>query len=226
MTKHAIIYTRFSPRPNAKECDSCEKQLERCTLYCKNKGYNIFAAREDKDISGKYLLRPGLQDIFQLYLKPGMVLVVDSHDRLARDTLVALAINKQVTELGCTIEFADGTPGWNNADDKLISDILSAVASHQRSKIAEKTKAGLARKKANGEWIGRPPYGYNKNKDRNTLERNNIEQDRISYICDMWKCGRSFVYIKNYLQNMIGNCRKKPWTVRMIRTILKREKLL
>ena len=29
----AVLYARFSPRPLADECDSVEKQLERCRAY-------------------------------------------------------------------------------------------------------------------------------------------------------------------------------------------------
>ena len=32
----AIVYCLFSPRPNAEECDSCEKQEDRCRAYSKD----------------------------------------------------------------------------------------------------------------------------------------------------------------------------------------------
>ena len=39
----AVIYARFSPRPDANECDSVEKQLERCRSYCKAHGYDVIS---------------------------------------------------------------------------------------------------------------------------------------------------------------------------------------
>ena len=98
MTKQAIIYTRFSPRPNAAECDSCEKQMERCGQFCNNRelgsdgeGIHVFS---DEAVSGGELNRPGLQAAIEA-LEPGMVRVVDSSDRLARDMLGNLTIRQQ-----------------------------------------------------------------------------------------------------------------------------------
>ena len=92
MTKQAVIYTRFSPSPNAKECDSCEKQAERCLAYCKRKEYgpcqSIF---DEKNTTGGTLDRPRLQAAIAA-IKPGDVLIVDSSDQLARDMLVNLTI--------------------------------------------------------------------------------------------------------------------------------------
>ena len=34
----AVLYGRFSPRPSADECDSVEKQLERCRAYSAGHG--------------------------------------------------------------------------------------------------------------------------------------------------------------------------------------------
>jgi hypothetical protein len=38
-----VLYARFSPRPNAEECDSVEKQLERCRAYSLGHGYTVDA---------------------------------------------------------------------------------------------------------------------------------------------------------------------------------------
>lgn len=35
--KQAVIYTRFSPRKNAKECESCETQR----AYCEQKAHDL-----------------------------------------------------------------------------------------------------------------------------------------------------------------------------------------
>ena len=37
----AVLYARFSPRPSAEECDSVEKQLERCRAYSIGQGYTV-----------------------------------------------------------------------------------------------------------------------------------------------------------------------------------------
>jgi hypothetical protein len=39
----AVLYARFSRRPNPDECDSVEKQLERCRAYCEGHGFTVVA---------------------------------------------------------------------------------------------------------------------------------------------------------------------------------------
>jgi DNA invertase Pin-like site-specific DNA recombinase len=89
----AVIYARFSPRPNAEECDSVEKQLERCRSYCKAHGYDVIAEQDDEDMSGgRADNRPGLQAAIALACKAKAVLVVYKLDRLARNTRDALDV--------------------------------------------------------------------------------------------------------------------------------------
>jgi len=58
----AVLYARFSPRPNAEECDSAKKQLERCRPYSEGRGYTVIAEHKDEDLSGARAdNRPGLQ---------------------------------------------------------------------------------------------------------------------------------------------------------------------
>ncbi|KKL81059.1 hypothetical protein LCGC14_1998600, partial [marine sediment metagenome] len=97
MTKQAVIYSRFSPRPNAKGCDSCEKQEERCFILLDRKEYACHKRLRDEAVSGGILNRPGLLAALRL-LKPGWILVVDSSDRLARNMLVNLTIRQQVAD--------------------------------------------------------------------------------------------------------------------------------
>ncbi len=56
----AVIYTRYSPRPNAQECASCEKQEKRCEDYAKSQKYDIWGYYRDESVSGGDLDRPGL----------------------------------------------------------------------------------------------------------------------------------------------------------------------
>jgi hypothetical protein len=40
----AILYARFSPRPGANECESCDAQLELGRKYCWKKGWTVVGA--------------------------------------------------------------------------------------------------------------------------------------------------------------------------------------
>ena len=120
----AVLYARFSPRPNAEECDSVEKQLERCRAYSLGHGYTVVAQHHDKDLSGARAdNRPGLQSAIAAACKRKAVLVVYSLSRLARCTRDAIDLAASlrgrleiglraavVTALGCAHGRTDALP--------------------------------------------------------------------------------------------------------------------
>ena len=78
----AILYCRYSPRPGANECQSNEKQEERCRAYCQNRGYQIVAVHADEAVTGGVFERPGLAAAIERLggIEDDRVLVVDSVD--------------------------------------------------------------------------------------------------------------------------------------------------
>lgn len=221
MTKQAVVYSRFSPRPDAKECDSNVSQNRRCTAFASARHYEIVSYHDDKNVSGATASRPGLNGALAA-LKPGMVLIVDRNDRLARDMLVALTIHNEVERRGCTIEFADGSPLRATPEGKLFQNILAAFANFEREKFAERTKAGMARKKASGVWCGRPPIGWSKLPGTDKLVRNENEQDAIWSAVILHNKGLSSKEIARRLNEIYGPCRGRPWSARTVRRILAR----
>lgn len=225
MTTQAIIYTRFSPRPNAAECTSNEEQEERCKQYCNKKEYTMFPYRsyQDRKVSGSILNRPGLQAALGA-LEPGMILVVDSSDRLARDMLVNLTIRHRVKEAGATIEYADGSPTSTTPEGELVEDILAAVSSFQRKCIQRNTKRGLARKRKNGErTTGKIPIGWREDpKDLKRLVVCEEEREAIIRICYGASQGWPSKKIASDLDVQLPYCRGKEWSPRTIRKLIKR----
>lgn len=228
MTTQAIIYTRFSPRPKADECKSNEKQEERCLKYCKHKGYissEVLRARTfaDRKVSGSILNRPGLQAALAA-LTPGMVLVVDSSDRLARDMLVNLTIRHEVEKAGATIEYADGSPTSTTPEGKLFENILAAFAAYERDRIRLRTKKGLEKKRKNSErTTGKIPIGWKEDpKDPKRLVVCQKERSAIIEACHSATRGYSSQDIANDITSIRGLCRGKPWSPRTIRKLIKR----
>ncbi len=224
MATQAIIYCRFSPRPNAAECTSNEKQLERCAKYCNDRDWSWRSISfQDRKVSGSVLNRPGLQAALAA-LKPGMVLVVDSSDRLARDMLVNLTIRHMVKEAGATIEYADGSPTSVTPEGELVEDILAAVSSFQRKCIQRSTKRGLKKKRENGErTTGEIPIGWKKAKDPKKLVVCEKERTAIIAICRLKQRGdRSSTEITQYINAWHDPCRGKPWSARTVRKLIKR----
>ena len=223
MTKQAIIYTRFSPRPNAKDCDSCEKQEERCRDYCCSHGYSPVNIHYDKNESGGTLNRPALSDAIA-DLQSGDILVVDSSDRLARDMLVNLTIRHQVEQAGATIEFADGSPTDTTPEGKLFQNILAAFAAYERDRIRLRTKQGLDRKRKNCERLGGLiPIGWKEDpEDPKRLVRCEQERQAILWACRYKRNGITSEEIAERLGSQLGLCRGGSWSPRTVRMMIRR----
>ena len=220
----AIIYTRFSPRPNAAECDSDQKQGERCLAYCAKNGLNLQATYGDEGVSGGVYNRPGLREALDS-LSPGEVLVVDSADRLARDMLVSLTIRHEVEKAGATIEYANGSTCENTPEGKLFENILAAFSAYERDRIRLRTKNGLAKKKAAGVHLGKVPIGYRVDPETKGLVEDGFEQVGMRRAAQMWlEHGSSADHIANELTRYYGPLRGKPWSGRSIRRILAKKK--
>lgn len=220
-----VIYTRFSPRPNADKCDSCEKQQERCESYCRARGYDVmeYDIYEDKDVSGGTLSRPQLLAAIDA-LGEGDILVVDSIDRLSRDMLVALTIRHEIDRKGAKIEYANGTPNKSTPEGKLFSHILSAFAAYERDRVRFATSRGMKRRQANGEWFGKPPIGWMLDpKNSKKLIQNELEIRAIRKIIEWAKGPNVMTYscIAELITREFGLCRGKPWSARTVRRIIK-----
>lgn len=221
--KRAMTYCRFSPRPDEKKCESNSKQEARCRLYCQEKGYEVLSNFVDSAVSGAALHRPGLSAAISA-LQPGMILVADSRDRLARDMLVSLTIHQQVKERKATIEIADGSPSRETPEGNLMANILDAFAQYDRERFARRTKAGLAKKRKDGMWLGKPPVGWVFDEGTKQLTEDAEEQRVITKIMALHNINYTSSDIASYLYSFGECCRGKPWSPRTIRKIIAREK--
>ncbi len=220
--KPAIIYTRFSPRPNAKDCDSCEKQEERCREYLANGEWedDEIIVFSDKKVSGGTLERPGLNMAIEA-LRPGYILAIDSSSRLARDSLIYHILAHRIETAGGIIEFADGSPPATTPEGKLFRTMLVAFDAFERDRIRLRTKQGLAKKKAAGQWLGKPPIGYRVDPDTKALVEDEKEQAAMRTAQRLRAQGYSFKGIAICLTSR-GNFRGKLWSASTIRKILKK----
>jgi site-specific DNA recombinase len=159
--KKAVIYTRFSPRPNAKDCESCENQLDFCRKYSEAKGWQIVGNDRDEGYSGgRADNRPGLQRALLLAMRHKAALVVYSLSRLARslpDTLTIIAkLHKYGADIASVREPIDTTSAMGEA----IFQILAVIAELERKQIAERTSDAMLHYQANGRKMSYlPPYG-------------------------------------------------------------------
>lgn len=92
-------------------------------------------------------------------LKRGDVLVVQKRDRLARDTSVAVLIERAVKGSKATLACAQGGDG-DDPHAALLRHMHDGFSAFEVAMIRARTKAALASKKARGECVGTVPYGF------------------------------------------------------------------
>ena len=166
----AVIYARFSPRPNAEECDSVEKQIERCRAYCAGQGYEVVFERFDKDLSGgRADNRPGLQEAIALACQRKAVLCVYSLSRLARCTKDAIDLAERLNAAGADLAVIQENVNTRSPMGRFIFTLFSALAQLEREQIAERTSSAMLRHQAEGRRMTRAdrcPYGWRPDPDR------------------------------------------------------------
>ncbi len=94
-------------------------------------------------------------------LKKGETLLVAKRDRLGRDRLLLLLIERSVRARGARLLSAagEGTHG-TDASSVMLAAMVDMMSEHERTIIRQRTRDALAAKAARGERIGGIPYGY------------------------------------------------------------------
>jgi putative DNA-invertase from lambdoid prophage Rac len=102
-------------------------------------------------------LRPGFARLLDR-LEAGDVLVVTRLDRLGRNAMDVRATVERLAALGVRVHcLALGGVDLASAAGRMTMQVIAAVAEFERDLLVERTKAGLARVRAAGGRIGRPP---------------------------------------------------------------------
>lgn len=112
-----------------------------------------------ESISGSVSARERPQFIRLLdRLEPGDVLIVTKLDRLGRNAMDVRATVEQLAEDSVRVHcLALGGVDLTSPAGKMTMGVLSAVAEFERDLLVERTQAGIARARAEGKALGRPP---------------------------------------------------------------------
>ena len=91
-------------------------------------------------------------------LEAGDVLVVTKLDRLGRNAMDVRATVEALTGMGVQVHcLALGGVDLTSPAGKMTMGVIAAVAEFERDWLIERTQSGLARAKAKGKALGRPP---------------------------------------------------------------------
>ena len=147
----AAIYARVSTFDQEPE-----NQLVELRRYALARGW---AVKEyvDHGISGARERRPALDTLLADAKRRRFdVVVVWRLDRLGRNLRHLIVLLEELQALGVAfVSLGEGIDATTPAG-KLQMHILGAIAEFERSRIAERVKAGLQRARAQGKTLGRP----------------------------------------------------------------------
>ena len=245
----AILYLRFSPRPDAADTESLAVQRDHCVAWIAKQGCTLGGEFADPNKSGADVDRPGLWDAIAA-LKKGDVLVCYKLDRLARDVALSFSIQAAVEKRGAHIVSAMGEGTWGDTPgDKLVRTILSSLDEYNRIVSNIRTQAAMMRHQRAGRRMSSPaktPYGWapDPNSFGSVPDEQNPgkwlpdphvtarlvevpdEQEFIREVVDSFSAGESVASIIARLNTGGVKCRGHVWRQCDVRRILKRAGLL
>ncbi|MBU9320654.1 recombinase family protein [Burkholderia gladioli] len=101
--------------------------------------------------------RPGFADMLRR-MEEGDVLIVTKLDRLGRNAMDVRATVEALDSRGIRVHcLALGGVDLTSAAGRMTMQVLNAVAEFERDLLIERTNSGIARAKAEGKSMGRPP---------------------------------------------------------------------
>lgn len=159
----AALYLRVS---TAEQADpglnggSLESQEARCRALCEARGLEVARVFTDAGASGGTLERPGL-DALRAAVAAGEVaaVVVYAVDRLSRRQADTLALLEEFERHGAGLAAASQPFDTTTPTGRAMLGMLAVFAELQRAEIRERTRAALAKRRANGQAVSRPPFG-------------------------------------------------------------------
>jgi site-specific DNA recombinase len=242
----AICYSRFSPRPNAADCDSCAHQFDRQRAYCAAMGWEVIGEERDEAVSGDKKNRQGFNKALDAVCKAKGVLVVYDLSRFARDMDLACEAWRRLEEskahLACVVEGINTLSSVGKSMTRLVFVILSGIAEYQKAQISEKTSDYMRRHQDEGRRMGRPdrcPYGTMPDWNGPMIEKvdketgqvtrlparlidNPEEQAVIEQIRLLRSGGKGSKSIARALDAQGIACRGHGWNYSTVRAILRR----
>lgn len=107
-------------------------------------------------IGGTKWSRPGLDQALD-FARPGDTLVVTRLDRLGRSLVEVVTTIADLAERDINVRVLEPALDTGRPADKVIINVMAALAEWERDILVRRTREGVAHAKANGRSGGRPP---------------------------------------------------------------------
>jgi DNA invertase Pin-like site-specific DNA recombinase len=194
------LYARVS---KADESQDPENQLMHLRSYATERGWNVYHEYVDM-ASGADANRPSLRRMLKdgNARRFGLVLTTKI-DRIARSSLDLKLLISELEGRRIKFECTDQPFSTNTPTGKLLFGILGEIAEFERSLIVERTKAGLARARAQGKRLGHPRLetGWKGHPRVDIARVHALRAQGMSYRAIGKELGISHQTVKNRLRN-------------------------
>ena len=158
----AFIYLRVSTTTQEKDGAGLDVQLDVCTAYAKDLGYEVVRVFQDAWTGYEYRERPALTEMRALVRAREVDAVFFyAVDRLARETAHFFVLMDESDHAGVLYDSAteeiDKTPMG-----RLLMTFRATMAEVEREKIRDRTQGGLRKRVESGLMLAgyKAPYGY------------------------------------------------------------------
>lgn len=149
-----VGYVRVSTDKQGANGGSLEAQREAVRSECTRRGWELLRFEEDV-LSGKTLRRPGLEAaLAACHSGEAAGIVVAKLDRLSRSIVDFAGLLEQ--KKGYNIAALDLGLDLSTPQGELVANVIASVAQWERRMIGQRTREGLAVKRAEGVRVGRP----------------------------------------------------------------------
>lgn len=219
------IYTRVSTVVQAEQGTSLESQRDLGIKKADELGfaYKVWNEGGKSSHHDEIADRPVLSELYTA-LKAGEVkhLWVYDQSRLSRNDQVASIFRYQCNKQEVTLYTKDGVYDLSNPSDKLMKQLLDAVAEFDNVTRTERTRIGKLNRVRKGSWHGGPaPWGYQL-EDRKLV----INKDEAKWVKRVFAevvKGSTTVQIKQLLDSHGVEPRRKRglWSLGSINALLK-----
>jgi DNA invertase Pin-like site-specific DNA recombinase len=187
----AVGYVRVSTEDQNLGPDAQRAAL---AAWASRHGITLVAVHEDHGVSGAAALavRPGLLGALDALRAHGAgVFVAAKRDRIARDQVVAVTVERTAAAAGATVRTADGSSDVAGPEGTMMRGIVDVFAAYEREVIRARTRAALGVKRARGERTGEVPYGFRIAADGVRLEEEPGEQAVLAAVRELRAAGLS-----------------------------------
>ena len=222
---NGIIYTRVSTTEQADSGAGLAAQVAAVEAYAHRAGITITGRFEDAGISGAAGIedRPALAAAVGA-LRRGDVLLCAKRDRLGRDVMLVMTIDRMVSRRGAKVVSCDGIGNGDGAADVFMRQVMDAAAQFERGLIRARTRAAMSEMRKAGERTGTIPFGWSLAAD-GRLAQVAEEQEVIARIEALRADGMSYRAIAQALTNagIVTKQGGSKWTHTTVASILRRQ---